>query len=221
MYACTAGGEASKISIGSDRVGMSQEEIQALPATGHPVNGYQTVMDGLLDRAGAAGRLDIVADYAEPLPTLVICSLMGIPAEDGATLRGWSEAKGKFRGLSRGDVDAVARAANEATLHFERYFLDLVERRRRRPGDDLVSVLVAGHDEGRLTAAEVAAQCQLLFGAGHQTTIYQLCNAVHAFPPGAAAGAPGRGVPDRSGRRGGVTLRPGGGVRAQDVRPAL
>jgi cytochrome P450 len=106
---------------------------------------------------------------------------MGIPAEDGPTLRQWAEAKGKFRGLTRGDIHAAARAANDATIDFERYFLDLVEERRRRPGDDLVSVLVAGHDEGRLTAAEVAAQCQLLFGAGHQTLIDLVGNAVHAF----------------------------------------
>jgi cytochrome P450 PksS len=141
----------------------------------------QKAVDGLLDRAAAAGRLDVVADYAEPLPTLVICALMGIPAEDGPALRQWSEAKGKFRGLSHGDIDAVARAANDATAHLERYFLGLVEERRRRPGDDLLSVLAAGHDEGRLTAAEVSAQCQLLFSAGHQTLIDQVCNAVHAF----------------------------------------
>jgi cytochrome P450 PksS len=138
-------------------------------------------VERLLDRAGASERLDIVSDYAEPLPTLVICEWMGIPAEDGPTLRQWAEVKGKFRGLSRGDIESAARAANEATIHLDRYFFGLVEERRRRPGDDLVSVLVAGHEEGRLTAAEVAAQCQLLFGAGHQTLIDLLCNAVHAF----------------------------------------
>jgi cytochrome P450 PksS len=141
----------------------------------------QKAVDGLLDRATASGRLDVVADYAGPLPTLVICELMGIPAGDGSLLRQWSEAKGKFRGLSRGDVDAVARAANDATVNLESYFLGLVEERRRRPGDDLLSVLSAGHEEGRLTAAEVSAQCQLLFSAGHQTLIDMLCNAVHAF----------------------------------------
>jgi cytochrome P450 PksS len=138
-------------------------------------------VDGLLGRAGASGRLDVVADFAEPLPTLVICELMGIPPADGPTLRRWSEAKGKFRGVSHGDKVSVARAANGATIDFERYFLGLVQERRRRPGDDLVSVLVAGHDEGRLSAAEVSAQCSLLFSAGHQTLISQLCNAVHAF----------------------------------------
>jgi cytochrome P450 PksS len=141
----------------------------------------QRTVDGLLESAGASGRLDVVADYAEPLPTLVICALMGIPAEDGLALRRWSEAKGKFRGLSRGDIVAAARAANEATINLERYFIGLVEERRRRPGDDLLSVLAAGHDEGRLNAAEVSSQCQLLFSAGHQTLIDMLCNAVHAF----------------------------------------
>jgi cytochrome P450 PksS len=141
----------------------------------------QKAVDGLLDRAGASGRLDVVADFAEPLPTLVICALMGIPAEDGPTLRQWSGAKGKFRGLGDGDRGAAGRAANDATVQFERYFLGLAEERRRRPGDDLVSVLVAGHQEGRLAAAEVASQCQLLFSAGHQTLIDQLGNAVHAL----------------------------------------
>jgi cytochrome P450 PksS len=141
----------------------------------------QKVVDGLLDRAGGTGRLDIVREYAEPLPTLVICALMGIPAEDGAVLRRWAEVKGRFRGLARGDIHAAGRAANDATLDFDRYFLALVEERRRWPGDDLVSLLVAGHDEGRLSASEVAAQCQLLFGAGHQTLIDLVSNAVHAL----------------------------------------
>jgi cytochrome P450 PksS len=141
----------------------------------------QKLVDGLLESAGASGRLDVVADFAEPLPTLIICALMGIPAEDCLILRRWSEAKGMFRGLSHGDIDGAARAANEATINLERYFIGLVEDRRRRTGDDLLSVLAAGHDEGRLSAAEVSSHCQLLFSAGHQTLIDMLCNAVHAF----------------------------------------
>jgi cytochrome P450 PksS len=141
----------------------------------------QKIVDGLLDRAGSSGAIDIVADFAEQLPTRVICELMGIPVGEGPTLRRWSEAKGRFRGVSRGDIGIAAAAANDATVHFERYFLQLLEQRRRRPGDDLLSLLVAGHEEGRLTDAEVAAQCQLLFSAGHQTTIDLVGNAVHAF----------------------------------------
>jgi cytochrome P450 PksS len=57
----------------------------------------------------------------------------------------------------------------------------LLKERRRRPGDDLISVLAAAYDDGRLADAEVSAQCSLLFSAGHQTLIDQLGNAVHAF----------------------------------------
>jgi cytochrome P450 PksS len=141
----------------------------------------QKVVAGLVDRAGTLGRMDVVADFAEPLPTRVICELMGIPSEDGAELRRWSEAKGKFRGMGQGDIDTVARAANEAAVELEGYFLDLVRHRQRRPGNDLLSLLIAGREEGQLTAAEVSAQCQLLFSAGHQTLIDQLCNAIHAL----------------------------------------
>jgi cytochrome P450 PksS len=138
-------------------------------------------VDGLLDRAEGAGRLDVVQDFAEPLPTLVICELLGIPAEDRPRLRAWSDARTRFFGLSRGDPAAAARAVNDATLHLEDYFRRLAGERRRRPGDDLLSLLLAAHADGRLTEEEVSAQCQLLLIAGHVTTRDQLGNAVHAF----------------------------------------
>jgi cytochrome P450 len=138
-------------------------------------------VDGLLDRVGAAGRLDVVQDFAEPLPTLVICELFGIPAADRPRLREWSDARTRFFGLSRGDAAAAARAVNDATVHLEDYFQRLAAERLRQPGDDLLSLLLAAHAEGRLTAAEVSAQCQMLLIAGHVTTRDQLGNAVHAL----------------------------------------
>ena len=142
----------------------------------------QRVADELLDRAGPSGRMDIVANYAQPLPIIVICELFGIPAEDRHRFRKWADDQVKFFGLTRGDVEADARAANEATVNFQCYFLDLLEERRLRPpGNDFLSLLIAGQDEGRLSAEEVTAQCQLILNAGHVTTIHQLCNAVHAF----------------------------------------
>jgi cytochrome P450 PksS len=141
----------------------------------------EQAVDGLLDRAAASGRLEVVAEYAEPLPTQVICALMGIPLEDGPTLREWSEKVGRFRGRSHADIGQVASEANIASRALYGYFLELIEQRRRQPGDDLISVLVAGHEEGRLSAQEVSSQCQLLFGAGHQTVLDQLGNAVHAL----------------------------------------
>src|SRR5207249_589535 len=74
-----------------------------------------------------------------------------------------------------------ARATNDAILNLERYFLALMEKRRANPGEDLMSLLLAGQTEGRLSAEEVCAQCSLILVAGHVTTIDQMSNAVNAF----------------------------------------
>jgi cytochrome P450 len=84
-------------------------------------------------------------------------------------------------GGAAGDPVEAARAANKVRLEQERYFRDLLEERRRRPGDDLMSLLLRGQAEGRLTAAEVCAQCILLLSAGPITTMDQLGNTVLAL----------------------------------------
>jgi cytochrome P450 PksS len=90
-------------------------------------------------------------------------------------------AGARFFGGAVGDPAEAARAANEAALGHERYFHDLLEERRRHPGDDLMSLLLQGQAEGRLTAEEVTSQCILLLGAGHVTTMDQLGNTVLAL----------------------------------------
>jgi cytochrome P450 len=141
----------------------------------------QSAVDRLLDRAEGRNRLDVVADYAEPLPTFVICELLGIPAEDRSSLRTWSDDAARLLGATHGASGSTARAANDAVVELERYFLRLIEDRRRRPGDDLLSLLIRGEEEGRMTPEELSSQCQMLLVGGHLTLIDQLCNAVHAF----------------------------------------
>jgi cytochrome P450 len=141
----------------------------------------QSAVDRLLDRAEDLDRLDVVADYAEPLPTLVICELLGIPAEDRPSLRTWSDDAARLLGATHGASGSTARTANDAVVDLERYFLRLIEERRRRPGDDLLSVLIRGEGEGLMTSEELSSQCQMLLVGGHLTLIDQLCNAVHAF----------------------------------------
>ena len=122
----------------------------------------ERVVDDLLDAATAAGRMDLIGDLARPLPAIVIAELFGIPPEDREMFHHWSMASRRFFGGAVGDPEEAARAANEATVHQERYFLDLLEERRRRPGDDLMSLLLKGQADGRLTAEEVCSQCILL-----------------------------------------------------------
>jgi cytochrome P450 PksS len=141
----------------------------------------QAAVDRLVDRAGASARLDLVADYAEALPTFVICELLGIPAGDRPSLRTWSDTAAKLLGATRGASSAEASAANGAVLDLERYFLRLIAERRGRPGDDLLSLLIRGEAEGRMTAEELSAQCQMLLVGGHLTPIDQLANAAHAL----------------------------------------
>jgi cytochrome P450 PksS len=141
----------------------------------------ERVVDDLLDAALPRSRMDLIGDLARPLPAIVIAELFGIPPEDRETFHQRSMAAARFFGGAVGDPEVAARAANEAVLHLERYFRDLLEQRRRRPGDDLMSLLLQGQAEGRLTAEEVCSQCILLLVAGHITTMDQLGNTVLAL----------------------------------------
>jgi cytochrome P450 len=125
--------------------------------------------------------MDLVGDLARPLPAIVIAELFGIPPEDREMFHHWSMAGARFFGGAVGDPEEAARAANKAARHQERYFRDLLQERRRRPGDDLMSLLLEGQAEGRLTAEGVCSQCILLLAGGHITTMDQLGNTVLAL----------------------------------------
>jgi cytochrome P450 len=141
----------------------------------------ERVVDDLLETALPRGRMDVIGDLARPLPAIVIAELFGIPPEDRDKFHQWSMAGARFFGGAIGDPAEAARAANQATVHQARYFRALLEERRRRPGDDLMSLLLEGQAHGRLTAEEVCAQCILLLSAGHVTTMDQLGNTVLAL----------------------------------------
>src|SRR6516225_8054262 len=141
----------------------------------------ERVVDDLLDAALPRDHMDMIDDLAGPLPQIVIAELFGIPPEDRELFHKWSMQGARFFGGAVGDPEEAARGANEAARHQERYFLDLLEQRRRQPGDDLMSLLLQGQAEGRLTAEEVCAQCMMLLGAGHITTMDQLGNTVLAL----------------------------------------
>jgi cytochrome P450 PksS len=141
----------------------------------------ERVVDDLLDAVLPRGRMDLIDDLAKPLPAIVIAELFGIPPEDREAFHKWSMATARFFGGAVGEPREAARAANNAVVQQERYFRSLLEERQRRPDDDLMSLLLEGQAEGRLTAEEVCSQCILLLGAGHVTTMDQLGNTVLAL----------------------------------------
>ncbi|MFE3190834.1 cytochrome P450 [Nocardia sp. NPDC059240] len=143
------------------------------------------IADAALDRAAERGRLDVVADLAYPLPITVICELLGVPVEDEPRLRAWSSMLARTLDpvsgtavTGRPDPAELVRANNEVHEYFEL----LARARRRRPGDDLLSALIAAEESGdALTHDELIATCGLLLIAGHETTVNLIANATLAL----------------------------------------
>ncbi len=128
----------------------------------------------LLDEVDPDG-FDVVGEYAEPLPVLVIAELLGVPSTHAPDLRAWSQAIVRMYEVdpSPAVVDAAVRAAAD----FAALVRDLVAVRRRRPADDLVSDLAATE----LSEDEVVASVVLLLNAGHEASVNVFGNGLVAM----------------------------------------
>ena len=132
----------------------------------------------LLDQVD--GEMEVIADLAFPLPALVICELLGIPAEDREQLKAWSSAAARLLDPVM-DAETFHRA-DEALKAFREYFTGLIAERRRSPGDDLFSSLVHAEEGGEgLTDEELITNGTFLFGAGHETTQNLIGNGLYAL----------------------------------------
>ena len=144
--------------------------------------GITALVDRLVDDALEAGEVDLVEALAFPVPLTTICELLGVPVADRALFGDWT------RDISRGlDPDAVLTdteksARGVAVEQFAAYFTDLIEHRRARPADDLLSRLVAAEERGdRLTVKEIIDIGVLLLIAGHETTMNLISSGVLAL----------------------------------------
>jgi cytochrome P450 len=134
--------------------------------------------DELLDEARDRGEMDVVADFALPLPVRVICELLGIPRRDHDLLRHWSLSFGYLLD----DVETNMDQAVTTVADFLSYLAELVEHRRTRPGEDLISDLVQVQQNGdQLTDEELTVNLVLLLAAGHVTTAHMLSNGTLAL----------------------------------------
>lgn len=128
------------------------------------------IVDARLDAAAGAGRMELVEDLAFPLPVTVISQMLGVPLGDQHQLRSWTADAVKLLDPND-DVMAILPAA-ESVREMRAYFDGLVDERRRSPGDDLLTALIAAEDEGdRLSHDELLDTMILLYGAGHETTV--------------------------------------------------
>jgi cytochrome P450 len=135
----------------------------------------QRLAAGLVADFRKAGGGDLLAEVAEPLPVAVIAEMLGIPKSDRPLLRPWSADICGMYELNPSQ-ETAARAVRAST-EFSAYLRELIAVRRERPGDDLVSALIAAHDEGdRLSEQEMISTCVLLLNAGHEATVNTTAN---------------------------------------------
>ncbi len=139
------------------------------------------IADEQLDRGLEAGRMDLVADLALPVPSTLICEMLGVPVVDRPSFTRWtSDATHALAGvLSPPEMQQRAMAA---ALELGGYFEGLIAERRKDLRDDLLSVLIRAEEEGdRLSAEELLVQAIGLLIAGFETTIGLIGNGAAAL----------------------------------------
>jgi cytochrome P450 len=137
----------------------------------------------LLDAVQSSGGMDVIRDFAYPLPAIVIMEMLGIPSEDRDRFKAWSDGQFAFLGgRFPGDPLEPARRAGESTLAMNEYLRGVIAARRRTPRDDLISAMVAVEEQGdRLDEHELMATTSLLLIAGHETTTNLIGNGLLAL----------------------------------------
>jgi cytochrome P450 len=143
----------------------------------------QALVDDLLDRVQGVGSMDLMEQFAYPIPVVVICEMLGVPLEDHERFKGWGLdlARGLDSILLPPESDVMKRsfAARHALAQ---YFRDLIAARRKSPRADLLSALIAAEEAGdKLTEEELLATCVLLLIAGHETTVNLIGNGTLAL----------------------------------------
>ncbi len=127
------------------------------------------LVDQLLAEAADKGTIDVMTEFALPLPVQIISEMLGMPPGDHGQLRDWSRilTKGLDPSMTA-EEDAAATAAGQAMFD---YVAQVVADKRKDPGDDILTALIQAEEAGdRLDTEEIQAQVMLLYIAGHETT---------------------------------------------------
>jgi cytochrome P450 len=156
----------------------------------------EEITASLLAEAPETGEWDLVTGIAQPLPVIVIAELLGIPAEDRAQFKAWSDRIALTTDIMQSPE--TIESIRSATAEIIDYFGGHIEDRRRTPREDLISALVAAENEGRrLTGQEVLAFAILLLVAGNETTTNLIGSGMRALLAHPEAMAALRAEPER------------------------
>ncbi|MFF1262371.1 MULTISPECIES: cytochrome P450 [unclassified Streptomyces] len=137
----------------------------------------QEITDGLLDAIVPAGKAELVEDFALPLPVTVISELLGVPVADRDDFQRWTDSM-----ILQGPEPPDPARVDQAWRHMRSYLTGLLQDKRARPGDDLLSALIATRDEEhQLDEDELIAMAFLLLVAGYITTVNLIGSGIAAL----------------------------------------
>ena len=157
------------------RLVMTQFTPERVRAMGGSVD---AIVEDLIGRMRGREEIDLVGDFAYPLPVTVICDLLGIPQSDGPKFQGWSRTLAESLDPDRRarEEDRLKRVADYHAL--ANYLSALVKEKRKRPAGDLLSGLATSKDKklGRMGKYDLIATAVLLLVAGHETTVNLIAN---------------------------------------------
>ena len=153
--------------------------------TPRSINALRPAIDRIvtasLDRVADRGEMDLIADLALPLPSTVICEMMGVPLADRESFTVWT-AQATHGLATMLNPPEVLERAQAAAMSLADYFLNLIAERRSRLTDDLLSTLIRAEEGGdRLSSDELISQSIGLLIAGFETTIGLIGNGLRAL----------------------------------------
>ncbi|MEE2692733.1 MAG: cytochrome P450 [Pseudomonadota bacterium] len=144
----------------------------------------EEIADALIDNFAARGSVEFMGEFAQSLPLMIIAEQMGVPPADIERFREWSDAFAT-RFSYKADAAAELQAAH-AVVAFQQYFKNVLEEKKLRPTNDIISVIAGAIEEGAdgensLTMPQALQLCQQILVAGNESTAATLCEGMVLF----------------------------------------
>lgn len=140
----------------------------------------QQIVDQLLDEAAMRGHMDVTMDLAYPLPVIVIAEMLGVPTEDRAKFKKWSDDV--VSTLGPFSPPSVLETGGKAIAELVDYLMPIIHDRRQRPREDLISALAVAEEQGQiLSEDEIFSTAILLLIAGNETTTHLIDSGTYAL----------------------------------------
>jgi cytochrome P450 len=136
------------------------------------------LVDELLDQACHQREVDMISDFAFPLPSRVICEILGVPSACIGPFRACCDDLIDFVGNVGPSIAPWAERALASQRELEVLFVDLLQQKRDEPAEDLLTKLAAALDEGSLTRPECIGLCVFMYVAGFETTVSLIGNGI-------------------------------------------